>query len=138
MSVRPVYLDSSAIVKLIAPEAESQALLDALAPWPDRLSSALSKVEVERALWRAGASRGVRTRAASVFSALTLIRIDDVVLAQAAAFKAPTLRSGDAIQLATALTLGDYPEAFITYDERLAAAARALRLMVLCPGTSPS
>jgi hypothetical protein len=98
------------------------------------VSSALSRVEVERALWRAGASRVVRTRAEHVFAALTLIRVDDVVLANASAFKAPTLRTGDAIQLATALTMGDHPEAFITYDERLASVARAQRLTVLHPG----
>jgi len=33
--------------------------------------------------------------------------------------------------LATALSCGDYPEAFITYDDRLAAAARTLKLNVL-------
>lgn len=134
MNFLPVYLDSSAIVKLIAPEPESEALLDALERWPDRVSSALSRVEVERALWRAGASRVVRTRAENVFAALTLIRVDDVVLANASAFKAPTLRTGDAIQLATALTMGDHPEAFITYDERLASVARAQSLTVLHPG----
>jgi predicted nucleic acid-binding protein len=44
------------------------------------------------------------------------------------------VRSLDAIHLATALSCGDYPEAFITYDDRLAAAARTLHLNVLQPG----
>ena len=35
---------------------------------------------------------------------------------------------------ATALSLGDDPDAFITYDARLAGAARSQRLRVLQPG----
>ena len=38
--------------------------------------------------------------------------------------------------LATALTLGDDPDAFITYDERLARAAERLRLPVQHPGVN--
>jgi predicted nucleic acid-binding protein len=45
----------------------------------------------------------------------------------------PRLRSLDAIHLASALAIGDYPEAFVTYDERLADAARAVGLKVLTP-----
>ena len=45
----------------------------------------------------------------------------------------PRLRSLDAIHLASALSIGDYPEAFVTYDERLADAARAVGLNVLMP-----
>jgi hypothetical protein len=44
------------------------------------------------------------------------------------------IRSLDAIHLAAALSIGDYPDAFITYDDRLAAAARTLKLNVLQPG----
>jgi predicted nucleic acid-binding protein len=130
----PVYLDSSAIVKLITPEAESSVLFDVLDRWPDRVSSALSRVEVERALWRAAASRAVRRRAEQVLASMTLVRIDEAVLMRASRFRTPSLRTGDAIQLATAISLGDDPEAFITYDERLAAAARAHGLAVLHPG----
>ena len=52
-----VYLDASAIVKLITPEAESEALMETLGGWSDRVSSAASRVEVFRALWRVGARR---------------------------------------------------------------------------------
>ena len=45
----------------------------------------------------------------------------------------PGLRSLDAIHLASALSTGDYPEAFVTQDERLADAARAVGLKVLAP-----
>ncbi len=134
MSFLPVYLDTSAIVKLVVSEPETDALRSSLARWRDRVSSTLARVEVHRALWRAGASRAVRTRADDVLSNLVLIRIDDRVLSQAASFKEPLLRALDAIHLASALSLGDDPEAFITYDARLARAASKVRLRVQHPG----
>jgi predicted nucleic acid-binding protein len=130
----PVYLDASAIVKLVAPEPETDALLSALARWPDRVSSALARVEVHRALWRAGALRASRARADAVLSHLVFIRIDDRVLARASSFKDPMLRALDAIHLAAALSIGDDPDAFITYDARLARAAEGQRLRVQHPG----
>lgn len=134
MSFRPVYLDTSAIVKLVVPEPETDALLGVLGQWPDRVSSALARVEVHRALWRAGAARAVRARADAVLSGLVLLRIDDPVLSRAFSFRDPLLRSGDAIHLAAALSLGDDPDAFITYDARLARAAEKQRLRVQHPG----
>ncbi|HSK09539.1 MAG TPA: type II toxin-antitoxin system VapC family toxin [Vicinamibacterales bacterium] len=136
MSFRPVYLDSSAIVKLVAAERESGALLEALEEWPDRLSSALADVEVHRALWRARAPRAVRDRANAVLSRIVLVRIDEPVLSRASSFKEPSLRALDAIHLATALSIADHPDAFITYDARLAAAASKQRLTVAHPGAA--
>lgn len=121
-------------MKLVVPETETDALLSALERWPDRLSSDLAHVEVRRALWRAGAPRAVRTRAEAVLSGLVLIRIDDPILARASSFRDPLLRALDAIHLATALSLGDDPDAFITYDGRLAKAAVKQRLRVQHPG----
>ena len=134
MNFLPVYLDASAIVKLVVPEPETDALLAALIRWPDRVSSELARVEVHRALWRAGAPRAVRARADAVLSGLVLIRIDDPVLSRATAFKDAALRALDAIHLAAALSLGDDPDAFITYDRRLARAAGRQRLRVEHPG----
>ena len=134
MSFLPVYLDSSAIVKLVVPEPETGALLSALAEWPDRVSSGLARAEVHRALWRAGATRAVRARADQVLAGLVLLRVDDIVLSRAASFKDPLLRALDAVHLAAALSLGDDPDAFITYDARLARAAARQRLRVQHPG----
>lgn len=134
MNVLPVYLDSSAIVKLVVPEPETAALIAVLEQWPDRVTSALAGAELYRALWRAGAGPAVRTRADAVLSSLVLLRIDDPVLSRAASFKDPLLRSLDALHLAAALSLGDDPGAFITYDARLAGAAAKRRLPVLHPG----
>jgi predicted nucleic acid-binding protein len=91
-------------------------------------------VELHRALGRAGAAGAVRTRADEVLSAIVLIRLDDSVLRRASSFRDRQLRSLDALHLAAALSIGDDPEAFITYDSRLAAAARHQRLRVAHPG----
>jgi uncharacterized protein len=130
----PVYLDSSAILKLIVPEAESAVLRDALKDWPDLVSSRVAEVECLRALKQVSAPPRVRARAAQVFEALTLVHLDEVVLRLAETVGPRELRTLDAIHLATALSLGDMPAAFVTYDERLAAAARRLHMAVLQPG----
>jgi predicted nucleic acid-binding protein len=61
----------------------------------------------------------------SVLELLELVELDHDVALQAAALAAPTLRSLDAIHLASALAIGEELSEFITYDVRLAAAARA-------------
>jgi len=68
-------LDSSAIVKLIVPEPESQALLGLLAGWPARISSALARVEVLRALKRAGARVSEFRRGQKVLDRIGLIPV---------------------------------------------------------------
>lgn len=70
-----------------------------------------------------------------VLSSVTLLQFDRALLRLAATIGPPRLRSLDAIQLAAALSIGDYPEAFVTSDDRLANAARALGLKVLTPGS---
>jgi len=134
MNFLPVYLDTSAILKLILPERESAALERALTRWPARLSSALAEVECRRTLRRIEAPPAAWRRADQVLGGLILIRFDDALLRLAAHVGPPLLRSLDAIHLAAALSIGDYPEAFITYDDRLAAAARKLKLHVVQPG----
>ena len=134
MSWLPAYLDSSAIMKLIAPERESTALEAALAHWPDWVSSRLAAVECRRALLRVRAGAALTARADDVLGAITLVGIDEPVLRLAESAGDGVLRTLDAVHLATALSLGDLPEAFVTYDDRLAAAARRAGLSVLQPG----
>ena len=118
----------------IVPEPESAALEDALSRWPDRLSSVLAEVECRRTLRRIEAPPTAWSRADQVLGGLTLIRFDDALLRLATYVGLPLLRSLDALHLATALSIGDYPDAFITYDERRADAARKLKLRVVQPG----
>lgn len=134
MSYRPVYLDSSALLKLVLPERESGDLFAALEPWPDRVSSVLAGVECRRALRRIQVPASVHRRADAVLAATTLIRVDEPVLRLAGTLEPAGLRTLDALHLATALSIGDAPEAFVTYDDRLAKAAGDAGLVVLQPG----
>ena len=134
MTFLPVYLDSSALLKLMLPEPESAALEQELQHWADWLSSALAAIECRRTLKRIHAPAAVIDRARCVLEMTTLLRLDEAVLRLAEDVGSPALRSLDAIHLASALSIGDFPEAFITYDDRLAAAAKKLKLRVIQPG----
>ena len=134
MSFLPVYLDSSAVLKLILRETETVALRSELAQWPDWLSSELAAVECYRTIRRRGDNASLQKRVQQVLASCTLIRLDSTIMRLAEHVGPPMVRSLDAIHLATALSVGDYPEAFVTYDDRLADAARTLKLNVLQPG----
>jgi len=134
--VTACYLDASALVKLATQEAESDALRRDLAGYRDRLTSRLATVEVPRAIAR----RGPESVAAAgdaverTLETVTVIELDDDVASVAAGLEPARLRSLDAIHLASALVIRDELSAFVTYDTRLAAAARAAGLTVEMPG----
>ena len=128
---RAVYLDSSAIVKLVVREPQTEALLTFLEPWQMRVTSALARVEVVRAVRRHGHS--ATTRAAALLDGLSLLALDDALLDDAAAIDANELRSLDAIHIASAQQLERELAALVSYDERMLAAARSLGLPVRRP-----
>ena len=129
-----LYLDTSALVKLIRREPETDDLagwLDERAPAP-WVSSTLVEVELPRVLRRTDPA--LIAHAQPVLARLARYDIDDVVRAAAAAYPDPQLRSLDTIHLATASVIfGDRLTGFVAYDERLLAAAEALGL----PGATP-
>ncbi|HEY0813957.1 MAG TPA: type II toxin-antitoxin system VapC family toxin [Pseudonocardia sp.] len=132
-----IYLDSAALVKLVREEGESRALVDWLNGRTGQrlVASALVEVEVPRALRRS--QPGVLGAVAATLARIDRIEIDAAVRATAAAYVDPLLRSLDAIHLATADQLvasGKAIFAFVTYDTRLAAAARTAGLSVVAPG----
>lgn len=126
-----VYLDSSALVKLVVKEAESAALRTYLRAEPVRVSCALARVEVPRAVRPHGAK--ALTRARRLLRRLDLLQLDHELLDAAAALDGGVLRSLDAIHLAAALTLGDAVTAVVTYDDRMSTAAGTLGLTVTAP-----
>ena len=125
------YLDASAIVKLVIREPESAALRRYLRRKRPLVSSALSRTEVLRALQPSGEEAVARGR--HVFQWLDLIRVNDRILNTAGRLPPPELRSLDAIHLATAQELEDELSAIVTYDHRMAAAARQLGYRVVEP-----
>ena len=126
-----IYLDSSALVKLAIAEPESPALRRYLARHEARASSALSKVEVLRAVRVQGPAAIARAR--MVLRRIDLVLIDDELLEDAATLDAGVLRSLDAIHLASARIFGGDLAALVTYDERMARAAERLGLPVQAP-----
>jgi predicted nucleic acid-binding protein len=128
-----IYLDSAAIVKLAHAEAESGALRD----WLDQraelgwVSSVLAEVESFRALARhAPAAAG---RLHSVLDLIDLVDLDASIRLAAQAVAPASVRSLDAIHLATALHLGPRLTTFVTYDRRLADAVAGAGLPIAMP-----
>lgn len=126
------YLDTSAFIKLVRSEQESEALREHIGAGDELISSALLVVEGRRAAARYGRIALDRARRALV--AITLIPVDDRILERAAGLEPSKLRSLDALHLAAALELGPREiAAFLCYDERLAVAAKALKFEVRAP-----
>jgi predicted nucleic acid-binding protein len=130
-----LYLDASAIVKLARREPETPDLVDAVRRDPALVSSVLSWTEVVRAVRRAG---GDTARAEAVLGGVALVPIDDGIVRAAADMEPATLRSLDAIHLATVLTLADDLDRLVTYDARLADAASGVGIDVAAPGATPA
>ena len=131
-NARGVYLDSSAIVKLVVRESESRHLTSFLEDRPQRVSCSLARVEVVRAVRGQGDAAVVRAR--DILQHLLLLRLDDRLLDDAAALDPFVLRSLDAIHLAAARAVRDSIREFVTYDHRMAEVAQGVGFTVVAPG----
>ncbi|GAA1660100.1 type II toxin-antitoxin system VapC family toxin [Fodinicola feengrottensis] len=127
-----IYLDSSAVVKLARQENETAALRSWLAANPHPLvCSALARTETARALRRN--DQAALKILPNVLALLLQRPITGAILDAAGQLPGTTLRSLDAIHLATAEDLKPALTHFIAYDKRLADAARSLGLHVVVP-----
>lgn len=128
-----IYLDSSALVKLILEESESRTLARWLAERADLalVSSAIHRTEVPRAIWRANPS--ALPRSLRQVRGVEKIGLTTDVLDSAAAVPPQSLRSLDAIHLASALSVRRELTAFVAYDKRLLAAAKDAGLPTASP-----
>ena len=133
------YADSSALVKLVLSEAESDALDShfSAAGGDTLLSSALAWLEVDRA---ARVSIGgdpeidelTRQQVNRELEKFELVEVGAPVLSRARLLASRSLKSLDAIHIATALEAG--VDEFISYDKRQLAAAAAHGLKTVSPG----
>jgi hypothetical protein len=135
MSADTWYIDTSALVKTVIVEAESAALRRWLEPRRGLASCDLIHVEAVRAVRLADPDAVHDVRRA--IATLTLLRLDEDLLAIAADLEPPLLRSLDAIHLAAALQLGPDLAGVLTYDQRMADSAEALGLKVIAPAEAP-
>lgn len=128
-----IYLDSSAVMKLIMRDDETDSLGEWLRSHAEETvaTSELGRVEVLRATRRVGDL--VVAEARAVVEELDLVPLNRAVQDIACDIGDPLLRTLDTLHLASAL-LGAALTAFVTYDRRLATAARAAGLVVAAPG----
>jgi predicted nucleic acid-binding protein len=129
-----LYLDSSALVKLVLPEAESEALREHIRTRPERVASVIAGVEVVRAARRASEDPAVEQRAHEVVAGVHLITLSESLLTAATTASPRSLRVLDALHLETARLLGQDLEGMVVYDNALADAARAAGIRVFAPG----
>ena len=125
------YFDASALHKLVVDEPESEVLREAARAWPRRVTSRLAVVELIRGVRRADPPREPAAR--RLLGHFTLLVDTNRVLVGATQLEPQTLRTLDAIHVATASRIRPVLAAFVSYDARQLAAAEALGLPVASP-----
>ncbi len=126
-----IYIDTSALLRVIFPDDTTPVLEEYLGRDPELVSSTLLQVEARRGTLRRAPRRLPQVDV--VLREVEIVGIGDAVIESAGRLSDPHLRSLDAIHLATALLIGEDVEALLTYDDRLADAARAHGLAVVSP-----
>ena len=128
-----IVFHSSALTKFVVREQETGPLHAWLAAHGEDAwsASSLTRVEVVRAVARAQVAAVPATR--RLLAGLDLVPLSPDLLEVAADLGPPSLRTLDALHLATALGLGPALDAFVVYDERLARAAADAGLPVVAP-----
>lgn len=128
-----IYIDTSALVKLLFEEPESSALSNWLTRKNEipKVSSDLSTVELLRTCQRINES--LVDDARRLLNGVDLVPVDHVIVEQAASLSPRELRSLDAIHLASALSLNGDLTDFVAYDLRLCSAATMAGLPVVSP-----
>jgi predicted nucleic acid-binding protein len=134
------YLDSSAVIKSLVYETCSDEIIEYMASLVDNgstmVSSIISVTEVRRVLLYKGIDEG---EFADIFDDYDLMNLDMAICEDASRIKNPRangatyIKSLDALHIQTALTCGS--DAFVTYDDVQARAAKVQGLKVISPGT---
>jgi uncharacterized protein len=127
-----VYLDTSAFVKLVIPEPETAALVTALTSTSLLVASEILEIEALRATRRATGEDGAGAARAQL-AGVRLLPLTAQIRRRACELAPPTLRSLDAIHIATALDLGERLACIYAYDTRMATAANEAGLRVCAP-----
>jgi predicted nucleic acid-binding protein len=129
-----LYLDTSALVKLVVEEPESADLAAWLDERPDEVlcTSVIGRVELLRVARRRGPE--TTPAASQLLAEIALVPVDHLVLDLATALEPAALRTLDALHLASASSLGDAVTAVVAYDERLLRAADLIGINTASPG----
>lgn len=126
-----VYLDTSALGRVLLDEPDGPAVLRELRQYERRVASRLLRIELRRLALRTGRLPDADPLLASV----ALVPLDAELLAAAETLPPANVATLDAIHLATAVRLAEAGllDAVMTYDLRLAEGARTHGLAVIAP-----
>jgi predicted nucleic acid-binding protein len=129
--VAAVYLDTSVLGRLLLGEPDAPAIVRALAPFDQHVSSRLLRVELRRL----GLRFDRLADADRLLSGVALLPLDDPALTAAETLPPASVATLDAIHLVAAVQLAaaGMLDALMTYDTRLADGAREHGLEVLAP-----
>ncbi|MFV1971327.1 MAG: type II toxin-antitoxin system VapC family toxin [Acidimicrobiia bacterium] len=126
------YLDTSAAVKLVFDEPESEPLRTWFESVPDRVASSdLLTTELLRTTRRI--DPGLISVARELLEAMSIVTLTRSLYGKAAELEPIALRSLDAIHITAALSLGPDLESLVTYDARMAEGAESLGIDVIAP-----
>lgn len=132
-----IYLDTSALTKLLIAEPETPELHRWLTAQRGQgeyaATSALGRVELMRVVARYGES-GQGERARYLLDGLDILPLTQPVINLAETIGPATLRSLDAIHLAAATQIKPELTAFVTYDRRLLGGCHEVGLATASPG----
>lgn len=124
------YLDTSAALKLLVEESESDALARRIDDeQPDLVACWLLETEMRRAAQRA--PELTQERVTEFLDGVSLYEVPPSIFKEAGLLPGARLRSLDAVHLAAAVRIG--VDRLLTYDARLSDSARALGVPVLAP-----
>jgi predicted nucleic acid-binding protein len=129
--VATVYLDTSAVGRLLLGESGAPAILRALGAFEQLVASRLMRIELRRLAMRTGRV----VEADQLLAGVAFIPLDGDILAAAETIPPVTVATLDAVHLASAVRLSRAGrlDAVMTYDARLADGAREHGLSVLSP-----
>ncbi|WP_343602017.1 type II toxin-antitoxin system VapC family toxin [Mycobacterium sp.] len=134
-----IYLDTSALTKLLVAEPETPALQTWLHAQHGQgeyaVTSAIGRVELMRVVARYG-EPGQAERARYLLGGLDILPLSEPVIALAETIGPATLRTLDALHLAAAAQIEQELTAFVTYDRRLVDGCREVGLATASPGAT--
>lgn len=127
-----VYVDTSALGPMLAEQAETPVLID----WLDENSATLVSIDLlETELRRMAVRGGIdQSEVTGLLDGVALGVLDRATYRSAGFLPMPYLRTLDALHLEAAIRLD--VDAILTYDHRLADAARTTGIGVIAPGRS--
>lgn len=129
----PTYADTSALVKLVINEKESESLAEHIRASSLQLtSSEIAEVELLRAVARVDRDR--IPEAVALLERTVLLPLTSEITSRVASLKPTSMRSLGAIHLATALEIQADLEGLVSYDERMVEASRAAGIETCSPG----